>query len=167
MRHSVTGQLEINGMPRVFQNGTGYAEGDRGRSFPTGYVWTQSALPDGALMLAAAEIPWGGFRFTGVTAAVLWQGKEYRLATYLGARAEKIEGGAVVIRQGAACLSARLLAPAAQPLRAPAAGAMVRTIHEHAACRVFYRFQIGKNTLFALEIPNASFEYEYPDSGPV
>lgn len=77
MRHTVAGTLQINGVPRVFQNGTGYAEGDRGRSFPKGYVWTQCVLPGGALMLAAADIPWGGLHFIGVTAAVLWQGKQY------------------------------------------------------------------------------------------
>ena len=167
MRHTVAGTLQINGVPRVFQNGTGYAEGDRGRSFPKGYVWTQCVLPGGALMLAAADIPWGGLHFIGVTAAVLWQGKQYRLATYLGAKAVAIQNGAVTIRQGHACLTARLLAPAGQPLRAPSGGAMVRTIHEHAACRVFYRFQIGEDTLFALEVPNASFEYEFSKKGPV
>lgn len=167
MRHTVAGTLQINGVPRVFQNGTGYAEGDRGRSFPKGYVWTQCVLPGGALMLAAADIPWGGLHFTGVTAAVLWQGKQYRLATYLGAKAVTIQNGAVTIRQGHACLTARLLEPAAQPLRAPSGGAMVRTIHEHAACRAFYRFQIGEDTLFALEVPNASFEYEFSEKGSV
>ena len=118
-------------------------------------------------MLAAADIPWGGFHVTGVTAAVLWQGRQYRLATYLGAKATDIRDGAVTIRQGRARLTARLLEPAAQPLRAPSGGAMVRTIHEHAACRAFYRFQIGENTLFALEVPNASFEYEFSKGGPV
>ena len=44
---------------------------------------------------------------------------------------------------------------------------MVRTIHEHAACRAFYRFQIGEDTLFALEVSNASFEYEFSKEGPV
>ena len=133
MRHTVTGTLQVNGVPCVFQNGTGYAEGDRGRSFPKGYVWTQCALPAGALMLAAADIPWGGFHVTGVTAAILWQGRQYRLATYLGAKATDIRDGAVTIRQGRARLTARLLEPAAQPLRAPSGDAMVRTIHEHAA----------------------------------
>ena len=162
MRHTVDGKADINGVPYVFQGGTGYLEGDRERSFPRVYAWTQCGFPEGALMLAAADIPWGGFHVTGVTAAILWQGRQYRLATYLGAKATDIRDGAVTIRQGRARLTARLLEPAAQPLRAPSGGAMVRTIHEHAACRAFYRFQIGENTLFALEVPNASFEYEFP-----
>lgn len=167
MRHTVAGTLRINGVPRVFQSGTGYVEGDRGRSFPKGYVWTQCALPDGAVMLAAADIPWGGLHFTGVTAAILWKGRQYRLATYLGAKAVDIQNGAVTIRQGRASLTARLLEPSGQALRAPAGGAMVRTIHEHAACRAFYRFQLGKDTLFSLEVPNASFEYEFPKEASV
>ena len=84
-------------------------------------------------MLSIADIPLGSFHFTGVIGIVLLHGKECRLATYLGAKATDIRDGAVTIRQGRARLTARLLEPAAQPLRAPSGGAMVRTIHEHAA----------------------------------
>lgn len=62
-------------------------EGDRGYSFPRNYVWTQCSFPDGALMLSIADIPIGGFHFTGVISIVLLHGKEYRLATYLGSKA--------------------------------------------------------------------------------
>ena len=113
-------------------------------------------------MLAAAEIPLGGLHLTGIIGAVLWRGREYRLATYLGARAECIGEGEIVIRQGSACLTVRQLEKTGRPLRAPAGGAMTRTIHEHPACRIYYRFQKDGETLFALEAPNAAFEYEYP-----
>ena len=42
-------------------------------------------------MLSIAEIPLGGFHFTGVIGIVLLHEREYRLATYLGAKAVKIE----------------------------------------------------------------------------
>ena len=60
----------------------------------------------GSLMLSAAEIPLGPLRFTGAIAIVQWQGKEYRLATYLGAKASKIENGEIVLRQRSLVLKA-------------------------------------------------------------
>ena len=88
----------------------------------------------------------------------LWRSER----TALENRAERIREGELVIRQGSACLTVRQMEKAGRPLRAPAAGVMTRTIHEHPACRVYYRFQKDGETLFALEAPNAAFEYEYP-----
>lgn len=111
-------------------------------------------------MLAVADIPIAGIHFTGIIGAVLWQGKEYRIATYLGARTVQIENGTVRITQGRMELEARLLETSHRPLKAPAQGDMVRTIHESAACRAFYRFRKENHTLFAFETDRASFEDE-------
>lgn len=162
MRHRVDGLLRVNGTDYHFDNAVGYIEGDRGRSFPRRYVWSQCSFDGGALMLSAAEIPLGPVSFTGVISVVLWQGREYRLATYLGARAVRIRDGEVVLRQGDMTLSARLLEAKAQPLRAPEQGAMSRTIRESVACRARYLFQAGGRTLFDFESGQAAFEYEYP-----
>lgn len=162
MKHSVSGELTINGALCSFSDGTGYWEGDRGRSFPEKYLWTQCSFPDGALMLSVAEIPLGTLRFTGIIGVILWRGRQYRLATYLGARVIHIRNREIIVRQGSLCLTAHQLEDAPQPLSAPTCGAMVRTIHEHAACHAFYRFQKDGVTQFAFEAPNAAFEYEYP-----
>ncbi len=162
MRHTVTGTVSVNGTDYVFCDDVGYAEGDRGRSFPKEYIWTQCSFDEGALMLSVADIPLCGCRFTGVIGAVLWKGREYRLATYLGAQVCCIRNGEIVIRQGNRSLTARLLDKHAMPLCAPNSGAMTRTIHEHIACRAFYRFEENGRTVFSFEAPNAAFEYEYP-----
>lgn len=161
MRHSVSGNVYINEQKYSFQNALGYWEGDRGRSFPKEYVWTQCCFSGGALMLSVADIPMAGFHFTGIIGAVLWQGKEYRIATYLGARAIKIQNKTVRIIQGNLELDVRLLEASEQPLNAPSKGDMVRTIHESASCRTFYRFRKKGRTLFAFETDRASFEFEY------
>lgn len=161
MKHSVTGEAVVNGAVYTFEGGTGYLEGDRGRSFPRQYVWTQCSFPEGALMLSVADIPLGALRFTGVIGVVLWQGRQYRLASYLGAKALCIRPGEIVVGQGGLCLTARQLEQSPQPLAAPNRGAMTRTIHEHAACRASYRFEKNGVTLFSFEAPNAAFEYEY------
>ena len=112
-------------------------------------------------MLSVADIPLGRFHFTGIIGVVLMHRKEYRLATYLGAKAVKIGNGEIVIQQGRFCLRAKQLGLPGHPLQAPVGGAMTRTIHEHPSCKVYYHFTVGDVTLLELEAPNAAFEYEY------
>ncbi len=161
MKHSVNGQLVINGEPFRFENGLCYVEGDRGCSFPREYMWTQCCYPEGSVMLSVADIPFCGFHFTGVIGVMHHRGKEYRLCTYLGARAVRICNGEVEIRQGRNTLTVRRTEKKDYPLAAPVAGKMSRTIHESAASRVFYRCEMDGETLFAFESDQASFEYEY------
>lgn len=161
MRHRVDGEIRINGVPYGFHNAAGYVEGDRGHSFPKEYVWTRCNFPDGALMLSVADIPLSCFHFTGVIGIVLLHGKEYRLATYLGAKAVQIKDSEIIVRQGRLCLTVKRLGSPGHPLQAPVGGAMTRTIHEHPACKVYYRFTDDDVTLLELEAPNAAFEYEY------
>lgn len=161
MRHSVDGTLSVNGTPYAFWNAIGYMEGDRGYSFPSKYAWTQCSFPDGALMLSIADIPFCRFHFTGIIGIVLLHGKEYRLATYLGAKVVKIETGEIIVRQGRFVLTVRLQGQSSHPLRAPVSGAMVRTIHEHPSCRVSYCFEENGVPMLELDAPNAAFEFEY------
>ena len=161
MHHSVSGTVFLNGEKFTFQNACGYWEGDRGRSFPKEYLWTQCSFPGGSLMLSVADIPAMWIHFTGIIGVVLWRGKEYRLATYLGARIVEHRDRKVRIRQRDLELEVQLLSETDKPLRAPKQGAMARTIRENAACRSFYRFQKGGRTLFSFETNRASFEYEY------
>ena len=161
MHHSVSGTVFFNGEKITFQNACGYWEGDRGRSFPKEYLWTQCSFSDGSLMLSVADIPVMGIHFTGIIGVVLWRGKEYRLATYLGARIVEHRDRKVRIRQRDLELEVQLLSETDKLLRAPKQGAMTRTIRENAACRAFYRFQKGGRMLFSFETNRASFEYEY------
>ncbi len=161
MRHSVGGTVYMNGQKYVFENALGYWEGDQGRSFPKEYLWTQCCIRGGSIMLSVADIPLAGMHFTGIIGIILWKGKEYRLATYLGAKAVQIRNGSVRIVQRGLEMEASLLEAAGRPLKAPAVGDMIRTIHESAACRAFYRFRKDGRTIFAFETNRASFEYEY------
>ena len=161
MRHRVSGHLRVNGAEYRFENDNGYIEGDRGRSFPRQYAWTQCFVDGGSLILSVAEIPLGPVRFTGIIGAVCLHGHEYRLATYLGARVMKCAGGELVIRQGDMTLTAALLEKNASELRAPENGAMTRLIRENAACRARYELVKGRKKLLSAEVDNAAFEYEY------
>ena len=68
MRHSLQGQLELNGRLLDFGGGTGYIEGDRGSSFPTAYLWTQCTWERGSLMLSVAKSHWADFVLQGASA---------------------------------------------------------------------------------------------------
>lgn len=77
----VNGKLLLNGKKYKFDDAVGYWEGDKGRSFPKEYLWTQSSFINGSLMLSVAEIPMLGTHFTGVIGVVFWNGRVYRFAT--------------------------------------------------------------------------------------
>lgn len=112
-------------------------------------------------MLSVADIPIAGFHFTGIICAVLWQGREYRLATYLGAKVAKLKNGTARIAQGGLELEARLLKRNERALKAPTKGDMVRTIHESAACGAYFQFCQDGRVVFEVETEQGSFEYEY------
>ena len=162
MKHRVDGRLTINGTEYVFENGDCYIEGDRGSSFPETYLWTQCCFPKGSVMLSVADIPLCGFHFTGIICAIHHEGREYRLATYLGARVEKLKKGEVMIRQGRKKLTVRLPVEKGHPLAAPEKGKMTRIIRESAASRVYCHFRDGERTIFEFTSHRAAFEYEYP-----
>jgi hypothetical protein len=162
MGHRVNGMLILNGKEVLFDNGDCYMEGDRGSSFPKSYLWTQCCFPQGSVMLSVADIPFCGLHFTGIISAIHYEGREYRLATYLGARLEKLGDGEAAIRQGRKNLTVRRLEDKFYPLAAPEKGAMTRIIRESAACRVYYRFCDGERMIFEFTSHRAAFEYEYP-----
>lgn len=161
MSHCVDGKITINGKQYVFHNSAGYIEGDCGTSFPKRYIWTQCSFANGSLMLSAADIPMLGICFTGIIGVVMLNGKEYRIATYLGARVRHIGNNTIIISQGDYKFTAKLIAKNAHPLSAPVNGEMSRTIHESASCTAYYRFSYKGAVLCEFTSDRASFEFEY------
>ena len=161
LHHAVNGELTINSVSYPFQNAIGYIEGDRGYSFPNKYLWTQCSFPRGAVMLSVADIPMGKFHFTGVIGVVYLDGKEYRLATYPGAKAAKISPEEIIIRQGKAVLTVSPRTTGGLALLAPINGNMDRHIREQLSCAVHYRFEKNGKLLLDLAASNAALEYEY------
>ncbi len=159
MGHALQGQLELNGRVLDLRGGTGYIEADRGRSFPTAYLWTQCVWNDCSLMLSIATVPLGRLHFTGCICALVLNGQEYRIATYRGVRIQHWSPKGAILRQGKYRLKVELLAQKAQPLRAPADGDMSRTIHESLCAKVRCRFWHGKKLLLDHIDDHAGFEY--------
>lgn len=159
MRHTLRGQVQINNDILDFNGGIGYIEADRGRSFPTSYLWTQCLWDNCSLMLSIATIPLDKLHFTGCICAIVLDGKEYRIATYRGVRILNWSSKGVSLCQGKYRLEVDLLEQKPQPLRAPSDGNMSRTIHESLCARVRYRFWQSNALIFDHTDDNASFEY--------
>ena len=161
MKHRVNGTLSINDEEYIFEEGIGYWEGDRGRSFPKEYLWTQCHFSEGSIMLSVADIPLRGLHFTGIIGVVFWQGKEYCFATYLGAKVIYLKKGDIRIVQGDKELEVKLIEYVGKMLKAPNSGNMVRSIRESLNCRASYCFKQKGGISFEFETHKASFEYEY------
>lgn len=94
MDHALTGELSVDDAYTSLEGGRGYAEKDWGRSFPRGYVWTQSNhFSEEGISISAsvAQIPWLTGAFRGYLIGFLLRGKLYRFTTYTGARIEYID----------------------------------------------------------------------------
>jgi len=164
MTHTVNGIINVSGEEYRLDNDAGYIEGDRGRSFPDVYAWTQCNFFDESpctIMLSVADIPLGAIHFTGIIGVILWHGKEYRITTYLGAKAAHIGNGKIAVSQGRFKLTATLIKKQDNPLYAPVRGGMKRLIRESLSCTASYSFEEDGKTLFDFNTDRASFEYEF------
>jgi len=161
MHHTVSGDFSVDGQSINFENGTGYIEGDRGKSFPKKYFWTQYNNNEISISASCAKIPYLGMRFTGTICIVHHEGHEYRLATYLGARLKEFTANRLVVKQGKKRLEVEVLTPDEnmQQLAAPTHGKMTRTITESIQTTVRYRFIIKGKTLFDTTSTQAAYEY--------
>ena len=116
-------------------------------------------------MLAAAEIPLGPGHFWGVIGVVYLEGKEYRLATYLGAKLRKLRDGEILVTQASWSCGPSALEEKGSVLRAPVAGSMKRVIREQVACEARYVLKEQGRVLLEFTSNQASFELEAPNGG--
>jgi len=152
-----------------FSDADGYIEGDRGKSFPRKYFWSQSnsfkEFPNLSVAAMCARIPYFGIRFRGTINFVYFEGREYRLATYLGARVKVFKKERLVIVQGFGRRKKRLevvgsnIEQNMKELYAPAKGSMSRIIKESIIANVSYKFSIGKRILFDTSCENSAIEF--------
>lgn len=161
-QHELSGHLEIAGETFDFDGGRGYIETDGGSSFPKNYVWTQCNSFDGeqvCVMASIADIKLARYTVRGTVCCVYHHGREYRLATYLGAAIIKCTPSELIVSQGRTVLQISRITECPRALNAPAGGAMTRTIHESVACTVRYRMYRAGKPVFDLTSSHAGFEY--------
>ena len=159
--HSINGKIYLNGEEFNFDDSLCYIEGDRGRSFPNVYIWTEALFSDGSLMLSIADIPFGLFHFTGIIGFVNYNNKTIILGTYNRAKPIKVKSDEIIVKKGKYKLIIKILNYNSYSLKAPNMGQMDRIIKESAECKVRYIFMHKDDIIFDKVLDNASLEYEY------
>ncbi|WP_303944431.1 tocopherol cyclase family protein [Subdoligranulum variabile] len=162
MAHSLWGSITAEGRRYDFDGGLGYAETDSGTSFPRSYLWMQcNDFPEPcSLMIAIARIPFCGLAFRGCICAILYRGKEYRLATYRGVRICSFSPEHIRLSQGSLSLELDVCpAQAGHPLRAPKQGKMSSTIRESCNAHLRARLTQGGKTVFDLQSDHGVYEF--------
>lgn len=138
MNHSISGHMRIPSGENIdFEGGKGYIEKDWGRSFPKSYVWLQANQFedfDTSFMCSIATIPFGFLAFDGLIANLKYKGKEYRFATYNGAKVRGFKATETSVTfkliKGKVILKVTAVVEGHGQLKAPLQGEMVRTIKE-------------------------------------
>ncbi len=154
MTHGLHGQLILNDETIDFDGGKGYIEKDWGRSFPSAYVWMQSNhfdIQGTSLMFSYADIPFLGMHFKGLIANFLYNGKEYRFATYNFAKIirEDIKSGSVTyqLKKGRLILEINAISDHQIGLASPRDGKMVEQIKEGLSGIIHVRLVRGKTLI--------------------
>lgn len=164
MLHQTDGEVLLNSKVLDFTNGKGYIESDSGSSFPSAYMWLQcnDFAEKCSIMASVARIPLAGFHFWGCISVVWLHGREYRLATYYGAKILRLDPNRLTLKQGRLTLDVEMGNAGGHALYAPRSGTMNRTIHESVACPAHFRFCLSSRVLFEASSLRASYEYDIP-----
>lgn len=164
MYHKLKGSLLINGEKIDFTNGVGYIEKDCGTSFPKSYFWTQCNEIEGkienSIFTSVADVPLYGKSIIGCISAIFYEGKEYRFATYLGAKVLKYSENEVILMQGKNILHIQILEKKGQILMTPKKGMMSGLVRECLSSKVRYQFWMNKKLVFDYISTQAGVEYK-------
>ncbi len=163
MYHNLSGGIDICGEYYDFDEGIGYIEADRGRSFPKKYLWLQcnDFTEKCSLMVAIADIPFAFTHFTGCICAIIYKDNEYRLATYNGAKVAHMDTNCISLKRDNIQLDINIGNKNALPLAAPVNGIMKGVIHESNSSAARFLLREGTSTVFDLYSENVSFEYNW------
>lgn len=165
MTHNTKGKLMINQKTIDFNQGRGYIEKDWGKSFPRAYVWLQSNhFKDykTSLIFSYADIPFLGMYFKGLIVNLIYDGKEYRFATYNGAKVkeELIEPNHAhyVIKRGKYVLEVDAYSDHEIGLASPREGQMIEQIKEGLSGSIKIKLFKNKELIYADEGLHAGIE---------
>ncbi len=162
MGHTLSGSLTVDGDICSFDGGRGYIEEDSGNSFPRSYLWLQcnDFAESCSIMVAIAHIPFAGVSFTGCICAIVFNGRQYRLATYNGVRIHSAGPQHVCLSQGGLLLELDISASdAGHSLRSPKNGQMSSSVRENVNAVVRARLWDNGIEIFDVSSSYATFEF--------
>ena len=115
-------------------------------------------------MISIARVPFYGTVFRGCICAILYRGKEYRLATYRGVRLLSFTPEHICLIQGNLMLELNIIpVHTGHPLRSPEQGKMSGTIRECCNARLRAKLNQDGETVFDLQSDHAVYEF-VPDA---
>ncbi len=161
MRHSINGTVCMGNTVQCFDGGLGYIEKDSGTSFPTSYLWLQcNDFPAScSFMLSIAQIPFAGIKFTGCICAIIFEGREYRFASYCGVRILSLSRSHICLCQGRLRLEIEISSSAdGHPLSSPIGGQMTGTIREVSNAKLRICLWDKQSLVFDLSSPHGVYE---------
>lgn len=165
MSHSLYGSVILNGETYCLDKGKGFIESDKGSSFPSSYFWAQCDDQGMEIMAAAAAVPVpllpASVSFDGCVCIIRYKGKEYRLATYLGARIEHWTENVLIVKQRSLRLEIRGRKERGRTLKAPNEGRMDQEVEERLETEARFRLTKGRQLIFDVESSIASMESVY------
>lgn len=165
MAHSLRGSLTVDGTVYCFDGGKGYTEKDSGFSFPRSYQWLQcnDFSEPCSIMISIARIPFCTLHFTGCICAIIYRGREYRLATYKGVRIISKTETQICLSQGDLQLKVDISpSNVGHSLKAPVYGHMTGAIRENANAEIHVSLWERGQRLLNLRSPYATYEYVAP-----
>lgn len=153
MQHDLKGSILLGKEAISFNNGKGYIEKDWGTSFPSSYTWLQSnhfKNTKTSFMLSYATIPFLFFKFKGLISVLMYNGQEYRFATYNLTRVLKISHDDqrvnIVLKKRQYRLEVTAITTDYKDLPSPKHGQMKETIKEGLSGNISLKLY-KKNTL--------------------
>ncbi len=160
MRHKISGHLYLKEGIIDLNDGIGYIEADSGRSFPKSYAWVQcNDFPQEiSVMIAIAHIPFLFSHFIGCIAVLMHGQKQYRFATYLGAKIVTLKRDVLCIKQGKYVLEVYINPGKSQKLHSPIKGKMTGRIYESNSSSAV--FKLYENSIKILDIASNNVSYE-------
>lgn len=168
MAHTLSGSLTVDGDVYSFQDGIGYIEKDSGTSFPSTYLWMQcNDFPEPcSIMVSIAHIPFCRLSFQGCICAIVYQGREYRFATYRGVHILAYSAEHICLSQGNHLLELDMKpAHSGHSLRAPVQGQMSGIVRESLNAAVRIRLWTDGKPVFDLQSNGAAYEF-VPKTAP-
>ncbi len=160
--HGVSGYISLGGRRLVFDNADGYIEKDWGGAFPNSWIWMQCGDKQSALMCSIAHIPYGAIKFTGLICVLRTNEKQYRFATYNGAKLDLVNIGkeSVEVRLRRKDLTLQIAAANSEfgSLKAPTQSGMDRVISESLSARYQVKLYKECNEIFSGSYENGGLE---------
>jgi tocopherol cyclase len=173
LHHSVDGLISVNGTDIDFGGGDGYIEKDRGRSFPSSWIWAQCnsfTNKNTSLMLSIATIPWLGKSFAGFLGFIHFENETIPFATWNGSKIKSVDRVgkqlSITVENRKYTLELTIVENSSGTLIAPVTGSMDRHIKESVDSKISFSLFRGeelvvsdKGTHAGLEIIDSIFPY--------